>query len=584
MRLINVATGRLESFTSKVPRYAILSHTWGDDGDEVTFQEMVVETEERPPQTTSKPGYKKILKTCEIAKTYYKKSFEEGLFYNDRLYYEQVGIEHVWIDTCCIDKSSSAELSEAINSMYNYYREADICFAYLSDMTTNPETFETSRWFSRGWTLQELIAPKALEFYNASWEGIGSRDAYKDAIRKITNISTFKNIRDLPVAVRMSWASKRETTRVEDLAYCLMGILDVNMPLLYGEGKKAFIRLQEEIIKQNSDLSIFAWTDPFPSMFSGMLAESPEWFKDSHDLQAAASINTVYREFSVTNQGIRFQFPLKFHYPTGCLVLPLGHQSQSKGNRVGVYLRQTGNEFCVRVSPDALADEDACHRAGEAIIQVPKVLSRREVRDVRQNGIIFPEEFDRLRSRGLLVGEVAPHGCWDPITRMVHAGHKGAFECLIVFEMDQPCRAWNKRMGPSWNSFGVIFKYEERRECDRRWLYKAVDTDNSSFFGKDARYILNHFRHHTDFLEGLKDNLIVPGGMYIEGIVEMQQLSLRLVPWDYKMGAEWIAQSEDPDKYKVRRVGLEFQWRAVREHFDWTAGLERSDDRSYIRN
>ncbi|KAF2438834.1 HET-domain-containing protein [Karstenula rhodostoma CBS 690.94] len=283
MRLINVLTGRLESFTSMVPRYAILSHTWGADGDEVTFQEMLVEPEDRLPRTTSKPGYEKILKTCEIAKSENKKLAETRTNYHG-LYHKDDGIRYVWIDTCCIDKGSSAELSEAINSMYNYYREADVCLAYLSDMTTDPETFGTSRWFTRGWTLQELIAPSKVYFYDWSWTYRGDRVSFQETIRTVTHIATFKNILDLPVAVRMSWASNRETTRVEDLAYCLMGIFDVNMPLLYGEGKKAFIRLQEEIIKQNPDLSIFAWIDPFPSMFSGLLAESPECGQHQHRL------------------------------------------------------------------------------------------------------------------------------------------------------------------------------------------------------------------------------------------------------------------------------------------------------------
>ncbi|KAL1613223.1 hypothetical protein SLS60_001455 [Paraconiothyrium brasiliense] len=552
------------SYTKNIPRYAILSHTWGTDADEVTFQEMLIDPDDRPPSTTSKAGYQKILKTCEIAQRY-NTNHEGRFYYQDRLYYVDQHIEHVWIDTCCIDKSSSAELSEAINSMYKYYLEADVCFAYLSDMTADLETFETSRWFTRGWTLQELVAPKRINFYDGSWTCRGDRDSLQDVIRRVTRISTFKNITELPVAVRMSWAAQRETTRDEDLAYCLMGIFDVNMPLLYGEGRKAFIRLQEEIIKQNPDLSIFAWTDSFPSMFSGLLAESPEWFRDGEDLQAAANIDTVYREFSVTNQGIRFQFPLKYHNQTGCLVLPLGHQSKSQQYPLGVFLRQISNDFCVRASPDTMADEDLCHRAEETIIQVPKVLSNKEIRDLRQTGITFPEEFNRLRSRGLLIGELAPLGCWDPDTKTVHAGHKGIFECLLVFEMDQRCRVWNQQMGPSWSSFGVIFKYEARQEYNRRWLYKVVDTDNSIFFEKDARYILKQFRRHGDYTNGLEEELVVPGGLYVEGLLGMQQLSLRLVPLDYTIGAEWRSQSEDPQIYKGRRVGLAFKWRPIRE-------------------
>lgn len=571
MHLINVSTGELESFTRKIPRYAILSHTWGADGDEVSFQEMKVGVSDRPLHTMSKPGYQKILKICEIAKTQRNKSFEESVYYNDRLYYRDGPIEHVWIDTCCIDKSSSAELSEAINSMYKYYREADICLVYLSDMGPDPETFETSRWFTRGWTLQELIAPKNVEFYDRDWTYRGNRTDFQDTIRRITYISTFKDIHELPVAVRMSWAAKRETTRTEDLAYCLMGIFDVNMPLLYGEGEKAFIRLQEEIIKQSPDLSIFAWADPFPSMFSGLLAASPDWFKDGHDLQAAASLDTVYREFSVTNQGIRFHFPFKYHRPTGCLVLTLGHQSKQRRHRLGVFLRQISNDFCVRMSPDTLANEDICQQPEVMIVQVSKVLSSREVRDVRQNGITFPEEFDRLRSKGFILGNVAPHGCWDPSTRTVHAGHKGSFECLLIFEMDVQCRSWNKKMGPSWSSFGLVFRYEERQEYNRRWLCSTIDTDKSDFYKNDSRHILEKTRHNVRHMYGLGETAIVPGGIYLEGVFEMQQLSVRLVPRDYTIGAEWRHEPEHSEKYKGRRVGLEFAWTRFQEqgHDHW---------------
>ena len=119
MRLINVRTGELQSFTKDIPPYAILSHMWGADNDEVTIQEMLVSPEDRPPRTTSKLGHEKILKSCEIAKSY-DISHERILHHHTRC------IEHIWIDTCCIDKSSSAELSEAINSMYRYYREVMI--------------------------------------------------------------------------------------------------------------------------------------------------------------------------------------------------------------------------------------------------------------------------------------------------------------------------------------------------------------------------------------------------------------------------------------------------------------------------
>lgn len=166
-----------------------------------------------------------------------------------------------------IDKTSSAELSEAINSMYQWYKNANICYAYLEDITDQDQLFHSdrsieSRWFQRGWTLQELIAPRVVEFYTASWAEIGT----KSSLRKKISHETGIDIRILDgqdpsicnVAERMSWAAFRQTTRIEDAAYCLLGLFQVSMPLLYGEGKGAFIRLQQEILRTTDDYSLLA--------------------------------------------------------------------------------------------------------------------------------------------------------------------------------------------------------------------------------------------------------------------------------------------------------------------------------------
>ncbi|KAH7071873.1 heterokaryon incompatibility protein-domain-containing protein [Paraphoma chrysanthemicola] len=218
----------LVEYTSEnVPRYAILSHRWGSDADEATFKDVLENTGK------SKPGYIKILKCTQQA--------------------ARDGYKYVWVDTCCIDKTSSAELSEAINSMWNWYRNSAICYAFLNDVPASDEgaanetAFAKSAWFTRGWTLQELLAPMKLVFYDESWSAIGTRNKLCAAINNITGIGVEyfqgKPIRSASVAARMSWASKRVTKRTEDLAYCLLGVFDVNMPLLYGEGSKAFRRL-----------------------------------------------------------------------------------------------------------------------------------------------------------------------------------------------------------------------------------------------------------------------------------------------------------------------------------------------------
>ncbi|KAK4183351.1 hypothetical protein QBC35DRAFT_114727 [Podospora australis] len=184
-------------------------------------------------------------------------------------------LDYIWIDTCCIDKSSSAELQEAINSMFAWYMSASICYAFLHDLPPlTPDTcwsgITSCRWFTRGWTLQELIAPGSLVFFDSSWAARGTRQSRASEICATTNIDQRILRRDksddvrgmleeISVARRMSWASGRETTRIEDQAYCLLGLFDINMPMLYGEGPKAFARLQQEIIETTDDCSVLAW-------------------------------------------------------------------------------------------------------------------------------------------------------------------------------------------------------------------------------------------------------------------------------------------------------------------------------------
>ncbi|KAJ5622373.1 heterokaryon incompatibility protein-domain-containing protein [Penicillium herquei] len=264
MWLINARTIKLKYFVTpqQAPPYAILSHTWGDYEDEISFQEMK-ESDSRSPKHSKRPGWQKIKQACAKAMEY--------------------NYKYIWIDTCCIDKSSSAELQEAINSMFSYYAESDICIAYLSDVEvsritlglgTQLEQFQEARWFTRGWTLQELLAPANVEFFNKSWQNLGSKNELCDLISDITGI---RNIylrgrddaarRRASVAERMSWAAKRETTRLEDKAYCLLGLFDVHMPLLYGEGDRAFLRLQEEILRSNDDVTIHLWSMPNSSRY-----------------------------------------------------------------------------------------------------------------------------------------------------------------------------------------------------------------------------------------------------------------------------------------------------------------------------
>ena len=186
------------------------------------------------------------------------------------------GYRYIWIDSCCIDKSSSSELSEAINSMYKWYGLARVCYAYVADVPPGEDhreeysNFRKSRWFQRGWTLQELIAPLRVEFFSKDWTPIGSKHALVDLVESVTKIDHeallhWSSLDKFSVAQRLSWAANRKTTRVEDRAYSLLGIFDINMPTLYGEGERAFRRLQEQIMQGTPDQSLFAWGDHYPS-------------------------------------------------------------------------------------------------------------------------------------------------------------------------------------------------------------------------------------------------------------------------------------------------------------------------------
>ncbi|KAF4957129.1 hypothetical protein FGADI_3349 [Fusarium gaditjirri] len=274
-------------FYGEKPRYAILSHTW-ESHQEVTYQDSKLEL------SKLKTGYEKIRKTCELA-------------LGD-------GLEYVWIDTCCIDKSSSAELTEAINSMFLWYQEASVCYVYLVDKFEG-STLGDCRWFTRGWTLQELIAPKSMSFFNNSWDCIGTKNSLMSQLTVITPIDPDILRHNAPIssaciAKRLSWAAGRKTTRVEDMAYCLLGICNINMPMLYGEGKIAFRRLQEEIIRSTYDLSLLAWTPPVSSdvlkeEYCGFLAESVNHFASCSEMYSVTDSLMDEGKISVSNKGLR---------------------------------------------------------------------------------------------------------------------------------------------------------------------------------------------------------------------------------------------------------------------------------------
>ncbi len=276
MRFLNTTTLRFEEVPDsdlhlERNQYAILSHRWGRDEDEVTYQDILASDD-----GTGKIGFAKIKEFCKLA------LLED--------------CQYGWVDTCCINKGNSAELTEAINSMYLWYKCSKTCIAYLKDVPPQQD-FTKSEWFDRGWTLQELVAPKVVCFFDQTWQLIGKKTELLDSLSRRTRIprdvlSHAAKSSDCSVAQRMSWAADRVTTRVEDRAYSLLGLFDVHMPMIYGEREKSFLRLQQNIIAMCKDESIFAWameqSDDRTKTYSGLYAPSPSVYRDCGSLVATA--------------------------------------------------------------------------------------------------------------------------------------------------------------------------------------------------------------------------------------------------------------------------------------------------------
>ncbi|KAK7219819.1 hypothetical protein V2G26_007822 [Clonostachys chloroleuca] len=372
MRLLNTKIAEvIEVYGSEIPRYAILSHTWTDG--EILIQEL---QDPHLRDTAWKDLSRKLPMDIRENK---RRAF--GKLVKSAMIARRGGYDHIWVDTCCIDKSSSAELSEAINSMYRWYAEADVCYAYLADVPPagtedifqQGSKFRQSRWFTRGWTLQELIASPNVEFLASDWTYLGAKTGDLDFTKLLVDITGIQlevltremSPQDVSVAARMHWAADRQTSRIEDIAYCLLGIFDVNMPLLYGEGKRSFIRLQEAILAKEDDQSIFAWhtdlddTDATGgktkwSQMSGLLADSPSRFWDKSDIETTMPLTLSDEPPTVTSRGLGVGF-LLFPCPTTQMVeadfrVILNCERVRKGKRQSpvIFLKRIwgmGNQF-----------------------------------------------------------------------------------------------------------------------------------------------------------------------------------------------------------------------------------------------
>ncbi|KAK8067423.1 heterokaryon incompatibility protein-domain-containing protein [Apiospora saccharicola] len=273
MRLLNTSTLRLRWYPEDEPPppYAALSHTWG--ADEVEYADL-----QGTENGRSKYGFRKLLGACQEAIRSHKLSW-------------------LWADTVCIDRSSSAELSEAINSTYRWFQNCNICLAYLDDLCTSGQPEDllvNSRWMRRSWTLIELIAPRNLAFYNADWSLLGTKESLVSTLSRITQIdqavlAESEALSDVSIGKRMSWAAQRSTRRIEDAAYSLLGLFGISMEIRYGEGSHAFMRLQDELLRTLNDASLFAWQSSDDQEYRGLLARSPAEFGHLSSLEQATA-------------------------------------------------------------------------------------------------------------------------------------------------------------------------------------------------------------------------------------------------------------------------------------------------------
>lgn len=408
MRLLNATTLRLETVNPGSEPYAILSHRWTDD--EVLFNDVENGT------AHERRGYAKLRGCCDTALSQ--------------------NLKYVWIDTCCIDKSSSAELSEEINSMFRWYSMAEVCYAYLHD-ATGEQNYLSSEWFDRGWTLQELIAPKKVEFYAKNWTKFGSRSQLSKVLSKKTGIAeAYLHGADLSrasIAERMSWAAKRVTTRPEDMAYCLLGIFNTHMSPIYGEGGgMAFIRLQRELLEKSSDHSFLAWGSPTApealavaapeatDVLSGVLARSPASFVGCGDVETWDQVVTATTTpIIMQNVGIQARLPVTTIGSRSLLMLRC-HWRHDHWNVIAVPVEKRSGRW-YRTSPETTTypeDQWPDSFSNKLLSQNPYVQSA----DIHYAIKPLP--------LGLRVAEVFPDDSWeeprDTQTRIKSRGSAGS--------------------------------------------------------------------------------------------------------------------------------------------------------------
>jgi hypothetical protein len=385
-----------------------------------------------------------------------------------------------------VDKSSSAELIESINSMFQWYRKAVVCYVLLEDLTkdtaldvTLADGLSRCRWFTRGWTLQELLAPKLVEIFNKAWVHIGTKSDHAEAISELTGITTDvllneTDISTVSVAERMSWASNRQTKRKEDMAYCLLGIFDVNMPLIYGEGEKAFRRLQEEIIKHSNDLSIFLWDPALGNSanvptYVGILAKSPVQFANSTDVTISLD-NGANPEFSLTNRGLFLKdgfglasglFEIDGNPPSKQYVLSMRHSLIS----IGIFLRKLGPRSYCRLGRIPFTNSriiDDTIEEDQEMVYIATNVDDNEIRHAlrlsRGLGVHIPEQSHFPKRSGLDMISAVPLVYWDHVDSCFLAPPSRIADFPMVLAVEFSLWAYGYR-----EEIVVIIRRDERK-------------------------------------------------------------------------------------------------------------------------
>ena len=360
----------LRQVIQEIVKYVVLSHRWGETSGEANYQDIA-------SGRRRVARFKKLVQFCKTSR--------------------QLGCKLVWVDTCCIDKTNAAELTEAIHAMYKWYASSSICIAYLSESTSYGDWVRES-WFTRGWTLQELLAPKRLKFYDKNWQPFTPLEIDDDRkhidvvhhLESVTGISkavlTADNSRGFHGRTFweiISWASRRQTTRIEDRAYCLVGLLHVNLTIAYGEGQRAFSRLVEAIAAKNPSWDVFAWFGQ-PSVDHFALPLSPISYPKFE--APMAEDRAGVQEFTITPNGLFLKSLPLIPMELSSVIDPEG----------------PGNPFHVNLKPRS-DEESPLGRYGNLLVECGATRLKL-IRDARQlSACIINHHATRRRGQGKLV-------------------------------------------------------------------------------------------------------------------------------------------------------------------------------------